>query len=85
MAEYPEHEKLTKVKDQSQLIGAFLDWLEQSGYTICEYSKKREEFFPIHQSVQKWLAEYFDIDLEKLDAEKVSMLDKLRKAQKGGK
>lgn len=27
MAEYPEHEKLKKIADQSQAIGEFLDWL----------------------------------------------------------
>ena len=25
--QYPEHEKLAKVKNESQVIGAFLDWL----------------------------------------------------------
>lgn len=39
---YPEHEKLSKIKDQSQTIGEFIDWLMggfegSPGLQICEY------------------------------------------------
>lgn len=42
MSDYPEHEKLSAVKDESQAIGEFLDWLKggfegSPGYEICEH------------------------------------------------
>ena len=40
MAEYPEHEKLMKVKDESQVIGEFL---EGCGYTLCEFQPEADE------------------------------------------
>lgn len=33
---YPEHEKLHAIKDQSQSIGEFIEWLGENGYSICE-------------------------------------------------
>lgn len=36
--QYPEHEKLQKVKEESQGIGQFLDWL-MNKYTVCEFLK----------------------------------------------
>lgn len=33
---YPEHEKLKAIKDQSQAIGEFIEWLKSQGYYICE-------------------------------------------------
>src|SRR6266516_6765252 len=33
---YPEHEKLKAVKDASQAIGEFIEWLGENGYHICE-------------------------------------------------
>ena len=42
MSKYPEHEKLSAIKDESQAIGEFLDWLKggyegSPGYEICEH------------------------------------------------
>lgn len=37
MNKYPEHEKLAKVKDKSQAIGEFLEWLQER-YTIASYN-----------------------------------------------
>lgn len=35
---YPEHEKLAKVKDRSQAIGEFLDWLmNEQGAFLCKH------------------------------------------------
>lgn len=36
MSTYPEHDKLAEVKEDSQTIGYFLDWL-QSKATIAKY------------------------------------------------
>ena len=35
MSTYPEHEKLRAVKDRSQTIGEFVEWLEDQGTVHC--------------------------------------------------
>lgn len=62
--EYPEHEKLSAIQDQSQQIGMFLDWLQETyPYESAELPR-----------IQKLLAEYFEIDEDKLEEEKRLML-----------
>ena len=84
-SEYPECEKMAKVSDKSQTIGEFLDWLRgEAGYIIAEYGadsdKDRDEGpFPIHKSIEQLLADYFEIDLNKVETEKRKMLDKIRR------
>jgi len=76
---YPEHEKLQKIQDKSQTIGEFLDWLGyEHEYFICEKSGKYQEWYPISQNHQKLLAQYFDINLDKLEQEKKQMLEALK-------
>jgi len=80
MAEYPEHEKQRAIIEQSQAIGEFLDiFLPSKGIVLAEYEGSR--LFPAHQSITNLLAEFFDIDLKKIDEEKDRMLDKLREIQ----
>lgn len=95
MNEYPEHQKLAKVKNKSQSIGEFLDWCrgtlcELHEHTIdCEPEVGRHricglgegEYVPMQVPVEKLLAEFFDIDLARLEDEKRAMLDELGKAQ----
>jgi len=90
---YPEHEKLNKVKDTSQSIGEFLEWMKGTKhFWICQVvdvepeddedyagQDRREEFAPAYEGTEKLLAEYFNIDLKKLEAEKEQMLDDFRK------
>lgn len=90
MSDYPEHEKLHKISDQSQAIGEFLDWLEDEknvylGYThIIDTPWSDEERFDLwHYNTQKLLAEFFDIDYDKLQAEKDIMLEVQRRLNDG--
>jgi hypothetical protein len=94
MPQYPEHDKLHNVQSKSQAIGDFLTWLlddqkaliaeshEHSegcydcGKQICETSKG--QLVPMFISVKAWLAQYFDVDEQKLEEEKRLMLDELR-------
>ena len=77
---YSEHEKLKEIQDQSQIIGEFLEWLGyEHEYFICEKLGQLQEWYPISQNHQKLLAQFFDIDLDKLEQEKRQMLEELRK------
>lgn len=79
--EYPEHEKLQKVKDTSQAIGEFLEWCDGRGWHLAEWDESRQyqpRMMPLSGGVNDVLAEYFDIDLNTLEAEKRAMLDRQR-------
>jgi hypothetical protein len=82
MGEYPECEKMALITDKSQVIGEFMDWL-LGRYVLCQYKHPLHGDWPVPQNVniQKLLAEFFEIDLDKVDAEKKAMLEELRKAQ----
>lgn len=103
LAKYPEHAKLDKVKDQSQTIGEFLEWLGTKNRELATYRESKEPpyididgelksnekyipegWYPLNYSIEKLLAEYFEIDLNKLEKEKRQMLDEIRNANKGG-
>jgi len=85
---YHECEKLYAVNDESQKLGEFLDWLKRK-YYLCEffedYIPELDEnyspagYYPIRKSINQILAEYFKIDLGKIEKERRQILDELRK------
>ena len=81
---YPEHEKLQRVVKESQCIGEFLEWLKDTRhFVICEFDDIDDDFMPIMQKTEELLAEYFEIDLEKLNEEKQAMLKEIRNQKAG--
>lgn len=92
--EYPEHDKLHAIADKSQACGEFFEWLGSNEWTLCEVHSHtncerdecgfwacgldKGEYFPVRLSLNKLLAEFFDIDQDKLEAEKLAMLAELR-------
>ena len=81
MGDYPEHDKLSAIKDQSQACGEFLEWLGSQGILLCSIPPDYDHtWLPIHRNVQDLLAEFFEIDLDKIEVEKRQMLDQLRAA-----
>lgn len=77
---YPEHEKQSKIIDKSQVVGEFLEWLEQEGMFVGEWSTDITYYY-----TNKLLARYFDINLDKIDDEKRQMIEELREMNKGNK
>lgn len=78
MNEYPEHDKMKAVAEKSQAIGEFLEF---GPGQLCEWNDDLGEFLPISGGITKLLATYFEIDLDKIEAEKRAMLDTMRAAQ----
>lgn len=92
--EYPEHEKQRKVLVESNAIGEFIDTggyhlskphvhvedcghIQRDGYGQgCERFKGSLE--PVHATIEKILADYFGIDLKRINAEKEQMLEAIR-------
>lgn len=79
----PECDKLHAVRDRSQEIGAFLDWLiEDKQYVLAKYTPQADyELVPQNVSIERLLAEYFEIDMDKVDAERRAILESLRERQ----
>ena len=76
---YPESDKLVKIQKFSQKIGEFMEWLEGQGIHLAKYDESGHHLWPEPLNIQNRLADFFDIDLEKLEAEKRHMLDELRR------
>lgn len=93
---YPECEKMSKVTEKSQSIGEFLEWLsEEKKVVIGSYQEfespwdkegcTRKEFAPFRYDTEKLLAEFFGIDLKKVEQEKRAMLAEIRANMYGEK
>lgn len=81
---YPEHEKLEAIRDQSQIIGEFLEWLSSQGIHLAKWHSHAtgwDESVPLFMRIEDILAQYFDIDQNRLEDEKQEILDSLRKVQ----
>lgn len=75
----PECDKLSKISDQSQIIGEFLEWLtNERSIQICILDNFSGKFLPYRFSMEQLLAEYFDIDLDKVEQERRLILKNLR-------
>jgi hypothetical protein len=79
---YPEHDKMRNVKDHSQTIGEFLDWMKnEKGFAICEVEQTYGRWTRTTQTTEQLLAEFFEIDLAKIQDEKDHMLAEMRESQ----
>lgn len=76
---YPEHAKLSAIREQSQTCGAFLEWLtDEKGLVLAEYLGASSSLARAHYRVSSLLAGFFEIDENVLEKEKLAMLDELR-------
>lgn len=81
---YPECEKMTAIKDKSQVIGEFIEWLthERSiSIELCVRNDNSDGLMPCHTNVEQLLAEFFGINLEKFEKEQRQILDEIRRKQ----
>lgn len=87
--ETPELDKLGKVAPTSQKIGEFVDWLRaEKGILLANwptgaernmYGEKMDYLAPVNIPIERLLAEFFGIDLNKVEEERRGVLDYLRK------
>ena len=95
----PECEKMAGARAEgSQTIGAFLDWLQNERkppIVLAEYSNINEYdddgaimgdmLLPVRQRIEELLAEYFGVDLKKVEEERRQILDDLHQLHKDDK
>lgn len=100
MDKFPEHEKLEAISDESQACHDFLEFLNEKGFVFCQDLDYVDEFedpmtgkvitytgkrlAPVAVDRRNLLAEFFEIDLDKLEEEKRTMLEGLRELSKKG-
>lgn len=85
----PECEKLASVSEDSNKIGDFLSWLHSKGWVIAGYEhneRRYEELVAIRRfqgdtGINQLLAEYYKIDLDKVDKERKELLKWIQKAR----
>ena len=96
MGEYPEHDKLQLVAEQSHAAGEVLEWLfTEKKYFLAEdgdeivsagfgasYTATRTR--AVQRTVNDLLAEFFGIDQSALEAEKRALLQHIREAKSDG-
>lgn len=77
--QYPECEKMAKVKDKSQIIGEFIDWIIETQKFIVCVDSGYGGYYPVNITIEELLAKFFGIDLNKVEEERRQMLDEIRK------
>ena len=68
--ETPELDKLRGVKDQSQTVGGFLEWVHDNHWKLVTFRGN-----DVGLSIEQLLAHYFKIDLAKVSAEKDAIVE----------
>lgn len=78
--QYPECAKMAAVKDKSQVIGEFIEWMRDTQeFEIClSHSNYSGKYIPISITIEILLAKFFNIDLKKVENERRQMLDEMR-------
>lgn len=78
----PELDKQRRAREQghSEEIGAFLEWLGEQDLCITEWREGigGGRFYEIDGGINALLARYFDIDLDKIEQERLAILKYLR-------
>lgn len=81
----PECDKMLAVQNRSQDIGEFLEWLRgERGLILAQYDEDHfdgEFLMPVNIRIEDLLAEFFEIDLNKVEQEKRALLESIRAAQ----
>lgn len=79
MSPYPEHDKLSALNGANNIVGDFIEWLSEEGFILAK-SEDKYDLFPASETRDQLIAKYFGIDPKRLEAEKVAMLDAIRKS-----
>lgn len=80
--QYPECEKLNEHHSQMEIIREFLEWASGNGMEFGSWEpglvgQVYDNFNPVNQSIDQYLARYFGIDMGKVDEERRAMLASL--------
>ena len=86
-----ELEKMRIAQGQASTLSEFVDWLGENGYAVCKwhehvrYSDDLGDYspagwFPKRESYEELFANFFLIDLKKVDKERAALLESIRQS-----
>jgi hypothetical protein len=86
MSDYPEHDKMRDAIDNgaSEKVQEFIDWLyDHKQWTVAEFQEHEHRRFgevlvPVSLTREQIMADFYSIDLRKVDDEKRIMLTTIR-------
>ena len=76
---------MVAVQERSRELSNFVDWLREQGYAICEKidydgsTYPAIQWAPLYKSYEQLFADYFGIDLKKVEEERRALLEEIRK------
>jgi len=76
--ETPETDKMMKYIEEyhTQNVGDFLSWLKEKEYYISKYMPEGVVLYPVHKSIEEWIADWLEIDLKLIEKERRKLLRK---------
>lgn len=77
----PMLDRMKAVRERTQAIGEFLEWLQSRGYVLCSRTEGEcpdIPYLPAAKSTEELLAEYFGIDLDAAERERRAVLEWVR-------
>lgn len=82
--ETPELDKMLVVKEQSQTISEFLDYLDEQEWKICEWDEDgsldgEDMYRDIRITKEQLMADFFGVNLKKCEEERQQILADLRR------
>lgn len=78
MSNYPEHDKVLAVKNETEPAAAFIEWLGTQSIHLGRVEPDHSYLQPVHETLTTLLARWKGIDLPKLDREDAAILAKIR-------
>lgn len=75
--ETPELNRMRQVIPAANTITQFIEWLESEDIVLCE--EVEGEYVSINRNMEQLLADHLNIDLEKVEAERLAVLEYMRK------
>jgi len=83
----PALDKMASVRNESQKIGEFLEYLGQRRIILCEETDPPlsydAPYMPVNQDTEQLLADFFEIDLKACEEERRAILKAIQ--EKGSK
>ena len=84
--ETPECDKALKHRDESLFLSNFVDWLEENGYAVCTLEATpgypSDQWIPHRKPFGEIFADYYGIDSNAMEKEKLAILQALRENNK---
>jgi len=81
-----ELEKMAAKRDEARILSSFVDWLRENEYVLAKYNERptadNDDLLPARTSNEQLFADFFGIDLKKLEQERSALLEQLKEEKR---